>query len=520
MASESAFERQHPLAWIFDAWSTVRAAVIPAVAFLVFSQGFALGWLAALLVLPAVAVGVAKHLALGYSLRDGEIVVRDGILNRKERRIRFSRIQNLEEVQGLLHRLVGAVAIKLETAGGSTPEAVLHLSPVAAARLRDAILGASDEDAGERERRAAEPALLEVPTADLVRLGLIKNRGFLVVAAVVGALSQLDVAGDAWWKRAEHWVPGLLERGVEGFEVSWAAILLASVGVLAGAYLLLSALSISFAIVRFFGFTLRREEDDLRARFGLLTRVQKAIPRRRVQRLIVEESLLHRLLGRISIRLDTAGGVGGSLAGASSLGDIQDAEESGRQWLAPVTVRQRLRELVAVALPRLSLEPLERSSELTPDASSGEAREGWRPIASAATKRLFNKSVLALLIVAYGLSWLTLWALLLPLLTPLLWWLCRNYVRHRRYWLTRDALWFRAGWLGRKLTVIPFEKIQSVTFRASPFDRRYRMASVAVDTARSGGFYAASIPYLDAEEARRVVERLALEAGRRDFVWS
>ena len=188
----SGFRRQHSLSWLFQTLSVIRSAVIPMVIFFVFSQGVAFGWLAAFLVLPAVALGIARHLTVAYALREGELVVRDGILHRKERRIRHSRIHNVDEVQGLVHRLVGAVAVRVETASGGKPEAVLHLTPAAAGELRAAIFADRREGGGEDEESSAPP-LVQVSTRDLVRLGLIQNRGFVVVAAVLGLVSQ------NWW---------------------------------------------------------------------------------------------------------------------------------------------------------------------------------------------------------------------------------------------------------------------------------------------------------------------------------
>ncbi len=516
MVSEPAFERQFPLAWLFEAWPVVRSGVLPAAIFLIFSQGFAIAWFALLLLIPAVLVGVAKYLALSFRVGREELVVRDGILRRNERRIAFGRIQNIDEVRSLLHRLVGAAAIRLESAGGSEPEAVLHLSPEAVQRVRAAVFGADRSEADAEEESARPHDLVAVPVSDLIRLGLIKNRGVLVVAAAFGALSQFDLGFDlAWWERLESWAPALIEAGTDQLDLGWPVLVLLGAALVIAAYLVLSLLSIAIAVVRFHGFRLRRREDELHSRFGLLTLVQKAVPRRRVQRLQVEETLRHRWLRRVSVRLDTAGGTGGSWKGASSVGDLERSAESGRQWLAPVTLPARVPALIAAALPKLSMQPL---AESDPDASV--VGNGWQPIEQRAAKRLFDRSVLALMIATFVLVWVSPWALGLLILTPLVWWVCRRYVANRHYWLTGDALWWRTGWLGRELTVIPFEKIQSVGMRESPFDRRHRMASVLVDTARSGSFHGAKIDYLDVDDAREIAELLADEAGRREFVWA
>ena len=52
---------------------------------------------------------------------------------------------------------------------------------------------------------------------------------------------------------------------------------------------------------------LTRVREDLRIEFGLLTRVAATIPIRRVQTITIQQGLLHRWLGRASVRVETAG---------------------------------------------------------------------------------------------------------------------------------------------------------------------------------------------------------------------
>lgn len=512
-----AFRRQHPLSWIFEAFTVLKSAVLPMIVFLVFSQGLAIGWLALLLVVPATVLGIARHLALSYSIGRGELIVRDGILSRSERRVRFSRIHNVDEVQGLLHRLVGAVLVKVETASGGKPEATLHLAPAAAAELRAGVFAKRDE--GEAESEEGE-ALVRVPLADLVRLGLIQNRGFVVVAAILGLFFQFDFGfGDlddrleellptVFEGGAEQLVPGALEGGVQQLAAGWLRVVAGGAAVLIGAWLLLSTLSIALAIVRFYGFTLVRRGDDLVARYGLLNRFQVTVPRRRIQRLRVEESALHRLFRRLGVRLDTAGGQSGAQPD-SPFGNDGEGPARGTQWLAPVTRGERLRSLIAAAFPKAALEPL----------AEPVGTGGWRPFPRRAVYRLFRKSSLVVLLPTLGLYSLTPWSLLLPLLLPLLFLVCRKVIASRFWRTTDDALWWRSGWPGRQLTVLPFDKIQLVEIIQSPFDRRARMARLSIDTAGSGVRRGAYITYLEDGDATALAERLAKESGRREFVW-
>lgn len=503
-------KRQHRLSWVLPALAALRSTVVPAVLFVVFWQGCSLGWLAVLFVVPAIVAGVARHLTTTYTLAPAELIVRRGVFSRNERRIRHTRIQNVDEVQGPVHRLLGLVSVRIETASGGQAEADLLLAPAAVEELRASVFGTRDDEPAT----TAEPPLLKLPAAELARLGLIRNRGMVVVAAIAGLAYQGfgDFTLDPW-EYFGGWVMRLGSDIASGERVppdlgivTWIAGLVLLV---LGVYLILSVLSMTLAVLRFGGFTLSRQGDDLTARYGLLSRMRITVPRRRIQRLQVDESLFHRIWRRISIRLDTAGG-----REESDDATLQGADPTrGRQWLAPVTTRARLDDLVAAALPAASRQPLGSN----PEAEAG----GWRPVQARAVQRLFNRTSLLVLVVTFGLAWATRWSLVIPFIAlPPVWWVGRRSIAARRYWPTADALWWRRGWPGRRLVVVPYDKIQSVGVTETPFDRRYGMAGVTVDTAGSGLFPAAQISYLDREEARELARRLAREAGRSEFVWS
>ncbi len=88
-------------------------------------------------------------------------------------------------------------------------------------------------------------------------------------------------------------------------------------------------------------------------------------------------------------------------------------------------------------------------------------------------------------------------------------------------WAVGDqAVLFRSGWLWRELTIARFNKIQAVTLSESPFDRRARMASVAVDTAgAAAAAHRVAIPYLARSTADDLHRRLSDEAARTAFKW-
>ncbi len=365
------------------------------------------------------------------------------------------------------------------------------------------------------EEKAGDEPLVKTPDLELARLGLISNRGLVVVAAVAGVLTQAD-----WWQNLleetdwlrfyeyvrDHgpgWMRWLLESG------SITAKLLVGLAVVLLFLGLLRLLSIAWYLVRYRGFTLQRKNDDLQAEYGLLTRIQSVIPIHRIQLVTVSATLLHRWFHRESIEVETAG--------ASEEGSdlTQQLAASGvkltRQWLAPIVASERSAGLIRQIMPEIDLDAV-----------------AWRPMEARAVRRIVRR--FAVILVPVGLvvtAVLTfapipvhgLHGLWLPGLgLPLVWLIARRWVHSAGWALTDDAILFRSGWPGRSTSMVRFVNMQSVLMRQSPFDRRHGMARLVVDTAGASSIgHRIEIPYLDAEVVAKTL-RLPLRRELRHRV--
>jgi membrane protein YdbS with pleckstrin-like domain len=79
---------------------------------------------------------------------------------------------------------------------------------------------------------------------------------------------------------------------------------------------------------------------------------------------------------------------------------------------------------------------------------------------------------------------------------------------------------FKSGWLWRSTTIARVSRIQAVSLRESPFDRRAAMARVRVDTAGAHErSHRIDIPYLGRDDAADLQLRLAARAADTQFHW-
>ncbi|HEV3484649.1 MAG TPA: PH domain-containing protein, partial [Vicinamibacterales bacterium] len=233
--------------------------------------------------------------------------------------------------------------------------------------------------------------------------------------------------------------------------------------------------------------------EELRSQFGLLTRVTATIPMRRIQTLTVQRAPLYRLVGRAALRVDTAGG------------HTEQQVQAQRQWLAPIVEESALQELVRVVLP-----------------VADPARTAWQGVHAAAFRRVLRRSLVMATLVSCALVALLEWWTLALWIALCGWAIVasRGYVASLEWTITDEAIGFRSGWVWRYLTVAPLAKAQAVSLRQSPFDRRYGMATLLVDTA--GGHDAPhriEIPFLPYDTAFALRERISRTAAATAFRW-
>ena len=540
MASDD--RRLHPLSWIFTAAQFAKGFIVPALLLLVASGGGSFELWGGLFIGPVIVAALVQYRVYRYRLAADEMVVRDGLLTRTERHIPYERIQNIDLVQNPLHRLCGVALVRVETASGTRPEAVMRvLSLDAVAEMharvfagRPAARSAADAtgadaagagaDAGGGSAATADapagvPAayaeprdrlLLRVPTGELVKLGVISNKGMVVVAAALGLLAQSRPDGDfvepVLRSAAERLPLGAAAEWLTGLRLANPVLtgVLLAVALVAAAFVLLRVLSVAWFLLQLHGFTLTRRGSDLRADYGLLTRVRRTIPTGRIQSLTATESPLHRRFRRQSLELRTVGG------GASSDDDVDfdpssDGGKAESQWLAPMVETAQVPVLLRQVLPEVDL-----------------AGVAWRRLAAGARRRVLVRG----LAVAAALTLLATlpagpWGLALAPPAALAAFLhAHRWVAHAAWAVTAWGVLFRSGWWTRKLAIVPLARIQTVGLAESPFDRRHRMASVRIDTAGGAASgYTIAIPYLEKAVAADVARRLYTEAGERLFRW-
>ena len=485
-ADEPRWRRVHRITPLLTAWKF--AAALFAIVLFQVADDLARAPLPGLtlvgLVAAGIAVGILISLAysyvawrrLSYAITDDAVLMRSGVLFRRERASRLTRIQAVEVTQPILGRLFGFAAITIESAGG------------AEANLRLAYL-THDEARAVRNEILARAAGLDVsvPVAD--DLGDGGDGGGpegggdgsggglgdddLVVARASGgggarrlaaggreAPVRVALAPEAPEREVLSVPPGRLVGSLALNGLTLAFVVFA--GVLTGFAISLRSTEFLFGWLfgllgvlsylwsrfsREFGFRLAVSPDGLRVRSGLLETRAQTIPPGRIQGIGIAQGPLWRTRGwwRVSLSLAT-GGTGSESGDASAV--LPDV-------LLPVGGREEVLRVVRLALPGITDD--DAQTLVTGMVGSG-SDDGW----TISPRRA---------------RWVD----------PLAW-------RRNGFRVVPSLLAIRRGRIYRQLDLVPHERTQSLGISQGPLERRLRLVSFH---AHSSGDLEPTLPHVD-----------------------
>jgi putative membrane protein len=400
-------------------------------------------WLLSLFMMSTVGSVVIHFLTLRYRVHAGKFELRTGLLYRQVRIIPPERIQNVEQVKNVFHRMSGLVEVRIETASGGNVEGLLSaLSQEDADQLSGELNALRRRTRPPREDGEEPPIIAENGVVDLVRYGLTMTRLGAVVVAM-GAL--FEVAS---------WVEP--ERTQQLFELlGGAGVAALAVGLVTGAWLM----GPFTTMLSHYGYRLVKDEGVLVSEEGLFTRRRVELPIDKVQLVTVREPWVRRVFGFGSVHIESA---------ASRVGP---KGTSRSEAMVPVVDIEDVEDVIREALPQLDLAILDGEWKRPhPNALwSGSARRLIRAMVISA--------VMAMLFWPYGLLALTL----VPLAAFTAW---LDYV-HQGWLVTDDMVLSRFGWWTRQTSVLSRRKVQSLVVGQGPLMRGLGLGRLGLRVAGS-----------------------------------
>ncbi|MEM9202219.1 MAG: PH domain-containing protein [Actinomycetota bacterium] len=437
---------------------------LPAVALLV---------LVPFVVLIFLAVGIIGWWRFTFVIDDQELRVTKGIVSEDRLSVPLDRVQSVSIEQGFLHRLIGLVAISLDTAGTADAEFVIDTVDASVAHALQRVTA--------QQRTIAPPDTIAATTAPPPEVVVIqRDLGRLLKAGLarpafsgLAVLFPLFAAADELGPLIPFDPPDI-DGGTVGSNLLWLLPVGVALAIVAGLLL-----NLAQVILTQWNLSLAYHDGGFRRSAGLISRTSRATNVARIQSVSWRRNPIERQLGIRRLRLPTIG------EGDLHVPGTDDHELS------------TLRRLI-----------------LDPDPS---LEAPTRTISSADVFRSTRNATVVALVAGVGFFFVVgSWSALAVLWIGYQAGLARRRVSTTRWQLGATGIVRRGRIVSESSTELALRKVNGVSVRQTFFERARDLATVVVETPAGS----VSIGMIAASEAAAVRDRVlyAVETDERDWM--
>ncbi|MCX6148020.1 MAG: PH domain-containing protein [Candidatus Kapabacteria bacterium] len=442
----------------------------------------------ALIALPSI---ILKYYYFTFSINDKEIIIKSGVFARNQRNIPFEKIQNVFSEQNFLARILGITKLSIETAGDLTTEGLLefvslknakiiletikHFQTEAQTQIKlvDDLDAPISEEVEPKLTDSNEKLIYSLDIKNLFIYGMLNFRPALLILAFwfLSYISQffqseLDIYSDNVKVLYNTYITqhSYIELG-----------LLVSFGLFI-AFLLSWIFDILLTVNSYYNFKLTKQNNKLYVSRGLINKSQGTIPINKLQMLVITTNFFREKLNYFGLNLETAG-FGGKM--------MKNPE---------------------VAVPFAKFDVIYK---LASSIYSFEFPTEFKKVSKKSIRRSIIRYLILLIPIGFASFYffnMFLWVILfIPIVSYLaiLQWQFRGYV------VSENKVFIKQGFWNQKITIIPLEKIQTISVYSSIFQRLIGLSSINIDTAATTYTNDASIIDIESEESLQIFMELS-----------
>ena len=428
-----------------------------------------------------------------FYINKDELIIESGVFKRSKLNVPFDRIQTINFEQNIIHRVFNVVRLKIDTAGSAKAEFEFHaISHEKAESLRNLLLSKKKQvnrgdessilvDASGDEGSSAFKTIMQLDIIDLIKAGAVENHlrsGGIILAFMWWIWSSIDEMGmhkDIFNDKMEETVMSQVNSG----------LILVGIAIVVFFFLSFFVSMIKMVITNY-DLKFMRSENGFKINGGLFTKKDVSALDHKIQVVSWGDNPLKKLIGIKDLRLKQASSI-------------------------------VLNKKTSIKIPSCKEEHI----ELVKDTLYGKkALSGinYSPI----DKRYFYRNGGILSLVFIGLICLLLFlgqntqAIFFGVAGALIVFTFYLSFRKKRYGFNKEMLVIRGGAYGDKTELLPIYKIQSLSKKQSPYQRRNGLANLVVHTA-SGKV---GIPYIDNGIAQNIMDEFLyrIETDKRKWM--
>lgn len=311
-----------------------------------------------------------KYLFTYYTVRDGQLIIESGVLNRKRVEIPLRTVTTVDLTQNILFQLFRTYKIKVDNGSqargaANAPEVKFALKEAMAYQFKNLVeeyrenAGTTDElnaTAGKtavenettgKNETAADKKQSGIPRyqsptvttspLDYFLLGILESNavfllGLVPVITVFPFLSDMGFLPEA----------ESVEKFMEQILASYSAGLIVIVLLLA-LFLSGTVLSVFRSVFTYFGFEITADPAKIHISYGLLTKRKYTLQKDKINGIVLKQNLLMRLFRRYRMEVLVIG-----------YGDKSDEEAKQNPVFFPIASRKKVAEIMGALLPEFA----------------------------------------------------------------------------------------------------------------------------------------------------------------------
>ena len=424
-----------------------------------------------------------------FYLDKDELVIESGVLKRSKLNVPFDRIQTINFEQNIIHRIFNVVRLKIDTAGSSKAEFQFQaIDSTTAEDLRNLLLAKrksvvtniekEESEAAEQVKETKFKTIMQLSLTDLIKAGAVENHlrsGGIILAFMYWIWSSLDDAKINIEDQVETTVSSAIGTGVY-------MILVLSI-----IFIVLSFI-VSMVKMVFTNYDLKfmRSKNGFKINAGLFTKKDTSALDHKIQVISWGDNPLKKLIGIKDLRLKQA---------------------SSKEISTKSSIRVPSCSEDHINLVRDTLYGKESFDNI--HFSPIDKRYFYRNggilslifIATTALLAYFDLSFQASIVGVFGIFMVFTFYL---------------SFRKKRYGYNNEMVVIRGGAYGDKTEMLPIYKIQSLSKKQTPYQRRNDLANLVIHTAAGK----VAIPYIDCNRAQAIMDRFLylIEVDRRKWM--
>lgn len=431
----------------------------------------------------SIGAAVIKYLYFYFVFTKGQLRVSEGLLKKRNLSVPREKIQRVEFEQNVIHRLLGVVTLRIETAGAEGDELEIGALAIDKARaLREILLAnRSETNLNEGPTQVEDKPLLHLGLPALLRASLVRNH-FRTLGIVLGFLASIYfqfeevINMDEWMSK---WLPQWYysDDMMSGFLFIIPPILI-----------LVILLTMIRTVLQYYQFSLWRTQDGFRVAYGLFNRHTNSALNRKVQFIRWRDNVLMRLIKMHGLFIYQATSV---------------SAKRDQSIQAPFCQDEHVNLVV---------------QDVYPDHDEARMDE-VKPSLRYRYVIFFRWGVIpSIIALVYGLlmTWSPSWYLLLTIWLILMWRYAQSYTLSMRLRISHDHIFIERGLLEKNRYLLQISKLQGLTVRQNPWESRHHLSSFSFFTAAG----TVSFPYLSQTEVAQIRDFILykIETNRTDWM--